>query len=350
MIKDEAQFLCVAMGHETESLDEFVEAHKTCLSDIMYFPTRNAYGLSSVAGNMEKLSALQSEFENVQKKMDDDTKKAQKLEQKVKVLTNGYQFRAGKIWSQIEATFKQMDTAGTELECFKVLQKQEQLAASNRINNIWEEVQKQKDLERTLQKRYGDLLGEKERIEHLMDEYKKQAQMQEIEAKNHALELATAEADAADNKMIVAPSNEDPEPIASVNDHESSTAVDPAQESPNKQTEDGSSMAVDPAQENPNEQTDNAQEQPSGSPKLGMDIDEVGSTTDTNDLSQSTPAARESSLTDEVHAENACNESESGVTSGGPQLMNADENPTSGNGGEASADASVSPIAEDQVS
>lgn len=39
LIKDEAQFVRVAMGHEGESLDEFVEAHKTTLNDIMYFPT-----------------------------------------------------------------------------------------------------------------------------------------------------------------------------------------------------------------------------------------------------------------------------------------------------------------------
>lgn len=194
LIKDEAQFLGVAMGHESESLDEFVEAHKTTLNDIMYFPTRNAYGLSSVAGNMEKLAALQNEFENVKKKMDDDTKKATKLEQKIKVLTNGYQMRAGKLWSQIESTFKQMDTAGTELECFRALQKQEQLAASHRINNTWEEVQKQKELERTLQKRYGDLVVDKQKIQHHMDEYRIQAQMQEeIAAKNRALELAKAE-------------------------------------------------------------------------------------------------------------------------------------------------------------
>lgn len=90
-MKDEAQFLHVAMGHENESLDEFVEAHRTCLNDIMYFPTRNGYGLSSVASNVEKLAALQNEFENVKKRMDDDTKKAQRLEQKIKVLTNGYQ-------------------------------------------------------------------------------------------------------------------------------------------------------------------------------------------------------------------------------------------------------------------
>ena len=79
------------MGHENESQDEYFEAHKTCLDDIMYFPTRNSYGLSTVAGNMEKLAALQTEFENVKKRMDDDTKKAQRLEQKIKLLTNGYQ-------------------------------------------------------------------------------------------------------------------------------------------------------------------------------------------------------------------------------------------------------------------
>lgn len=91
MIKEEADFLRVAMGHETESLDEFVEAHNTCLNDLMFFPSRNMYGLSSVAGTTEKISALQSEFENVKKRMDEDTKKAQKLEQKIKVLTQGYQ-------------------------------------------------------------------------------------------------------------------------------------------------------------------------------------------------------------------------------------------------------------------
>ena len=40
----------MAMGHEDQTLDEFVEAHKTYLNDLMYFPTHNAYGLSSVAG------------------------------------------------------------------------------------------------------------------------------------------------------------------------------------------------------------------------------------------------------------------------------------------------------------
>ncbi|KAI8556219.1 hypothetical protein RHMOL_Rhmol05G0235200 [Rhododendron molle] len=231
LIKGEAQFLHVAMGHEDESFDEFVEAHKTCLNDIMYFPTRNAFGLSSVAGNMEKLSALQYELENVKKRMDDDTKKAQRMEQKIKLLTNGYQtcfiiyqMRSTSIWSQIEATFKQMDTAGTEVECFQALQKQEQVAASHRINSLWEEVQQQKELERTLQKRYGDLIAEQELIQSLMDANRVQ---EEIAAKNRAHELATAAAN-----ETVAPSSETTEPVDLSNNEIPSQDMDNANESP----------------------------------------------------------------------------------------------------------------------
>ena len=72
------------------------------------------------------------------------------------------QKRAATLWRQIESTFKQMDTAGTELECFQALQKQEQLAASHRINDLWEEVQKQKEFEQTLQRSYGNLIAELE--------------------------------------------------------------------------------------------------------------------------------------------------------------------------------------------
>lgn len=120
--------------------------------------------------------------------------------------------RAGKLWSQIEATFKQMDTAGTELECFQALQKQEQYAASHRINSLWKEVKKQKELEQTLQRRYGDLIVEQERIRHLVDEHRKQAQIQEeIAAKNHDMDVETVEPvegiDASDNTLEVEGNN-----------------------------------------------------------------------------------------------------------------------------------------------
>ncbi|KAE9598014.1 putative transcription factor MYB-HB-like family [Lupinus albus] len=189
LIKEEAKYLCGAMGHESESLDKFVEAHTTCINDLMYFANRNAYGLSSVAGNMEKLAALQNEFENVSSKLDDGKEKVVRLEKKVMVLTQGYETRAKKsLWPQIEATFKQMDVAATELECFEALQKQEQLAASHRINNVWGEVQKQKELEKILQKRYGDLVVELEGVQNVMNQYRVKSQEEEIKAKNREIE------------------------------------------------------------------------------------------------------------------------------------------------------------------
>ncbi|XP_010914622.1 cell division cycle 5-like protein [Elaeis guineensis] len=189
LIKEEVEFLRVAMGHENEAFDDFVKARDACQEDLMYFPARDSYGLASIAGSSEKLAALQNEFEIMKKRMDDEAKKATRLEQKVKLLTQGYQTRAGKLWSQIEATYKQMDTAATELECFKALQKQEHLAASFRVSSLMEEVNKQKVLEQSLQQRYGDLLTEHDRIQRLLEEHKVQLRIrEEIAAKNRALE------------------------------------------------------------------------------------------------------------------------------------------------------------------
>lgn len=189
MLEEEVQYLRVAMGHESESLEDFVKAHDACQEDLMFFPNNNSYGLASVAGNSDKIAALQYEFEIVKKRMDDEAKKASRLEQKIKLLTQGYQVRAGKLWSQVQDTFKQMDTSATELECFQELQKQEQMAASYRIRNLTEEVNKQKALERTLQSRYGDLLTSYKRIQEQLEEHKRQLMIQEeMEAQKRAQE------------------------------------------------------------------------------------------------------------------------------------------------------------------
>lgn len=86
-----------------------------------------------------------------------------------------------------------MDTAATELECFQELQKQEHLAASYRIQNLSEEVSKQKALERTLQSRYGELVSGFQRIQEQVEEHKRQLKVQEaVEAESHAQEEEAA--------------------------------------------------------------------------------------------------------------------------------------------------------------
>ncbi|KAI5566752.1 hypothetical protein POPTR_013G046300v4 [Populus trichocarpa] len=268
LIKVEAQYIRVAMGHEDESLDEFIEAHKTCINDLMYFPTRNAYGLSSVAGNMEKLAALQNEFEIVKTRLEAEREKALRLEKKVNVLTQGYQIRAERqLLPPIEVTLKQMDTAGTELECFQALQRQEQLAASHRINGLWEEVQKQKELEQTLQRRYGDLVAELERIQQLIINYRALAiQQEEIAAKNRALELAQATA-----KQAAILNTELSEPMPS-DELGSSLPVGSSDEKASDQQMDIDSEKVHSARATDTSLTNNVPSDPMPSDELGSSL------------------------------------------------------------------------------
>lgn len=79
------------MGHEDAGAEDYAEARDACVDDLAYFPARESFGLVSVASTNDRLGALQYEFEVVKKHMEAETRKAVRLEHKLKVLTHGYQ-------------------------------------------------------------------------------------------------------------------------------------------------------------------------------------------------------------------------------------------------------------------
>lgn len=227
-----------------------------------------------------------------------------------------YQIRAGKLWSQIEATYKVMDTAGTELECFQVLQKQEQLAATQRIGNLWDEVQKQKNVEQILQKRYGELLDKQERVQRLMDAYRVQTKVQEeIAAKNSALELAATEVAVS---QTVAPD------LGTSNLEATTKEENPILDGTTDETR--------------SQWMDAAQEQAELSPKHTMDIDAVdeNTTSATVDLIMPDPV-EETSLASDTHGEPITN-GEGFDSAGSVQFSVSDENPATVKSTETSLD------------
>jgi pre-mRNA-splicing factor CDC5/CEF1 len=167
----------------------------------------------------------------------------------------------------IEVTLKQVDAAGTELECFQALQRQEQLAASHRINGLWEEVQKQKELEQTLQRRYGDLVAELERIQQLIINYRALAiQQEEIAAKNRALELVQATA-----KQAAILNTEPSEPMPS-EELGSSLPVGSSDEKASDQPMDIDSEKVHSARATDTSLTNNVPSEPMPSDELGSSL------------------------------------------------------------------------------
>ncbi|KAJ7299642.1 hypothetical protein O6H91_Y188100 [Diphasiastrum complanatum] len=204
LVDEEVTILRMAMGHEDATIDDYAEARDACVDDMIYFPTRGSHGLSSVANTGDRLAALQYQFENVKKHMETETKKAVKLEQKLKILSQGYQMRAETLWRQIETIHKEADTLGTELECFRALHQQEQLTAPRRIESMQEAVREQMDRERVLQLRYENLLVEQENWKRLILEHDAAAAKiaaEKAAAEREAEEKAVAEREAKEKAV-----------------------------------------------------------------------------------------------------------------------------------------------------
>lgn len=93
LIEDEVKYLKQTTGHEDASPENHAEARDGSVDDLVYIPSWEKFGLVSVASTNDHLSALQYEFEIVKKHMEAETRKAVRLEHKLKVLTHGYQVK-----------------------------------------------------------------------------------------------------------------------------------------------------------------------------------------------------------------------------------------------------------------
>lgn len=142
------------------------------------------------------------------------------------------QIRADALWRQIELTFKEADTLGTELECFWALHRQEQLAAPRRIENLQDAVKQQSEKERMLQLRYENLLVEQENLRGFIHDHDaaaaKAAEEKEIAEKKAAEEkqamedMNTAEeARAAEEADAAKKREEEDKPMADQSDDKS---------------------------------------------------------------------------------------------------------------------------------
>lgn len=93
-----------------------------------------------------------------------EAKKCSKMEKKLRVLTGGYQSRAASLIKQFQELQDQIEQANLELSTFKFLAEQEKAAIPRRIESLTDDVNRQTDREKQLQKRYAELQSELEDI------------------------------------------------------------------------------------------------------------------------------------------------------------------------------------------
>ena len=158
------EFVKQKMGHGDLSLEAYTQVWEECYSQVLYLPSQNRYTRANLASKRDRIESLDKRLENNRSHMTKDAKRASKLEKKLKVLLGGYQSRAQGLIKQLHDVYEQTEQTHVELQTFQNLRQVEIGAIPKRLESLTEDVARQTERERGLQKRFSDLIERKETV------------------------------------------------------------------------------------------------------------------------------------------------------------------------------------------
>lgn len=164
LLQEEMQVVKEGMGHGELSKEAYAQVWEECYSQVLFLPSQNRYTRANLASKKERIESLEKRLENNRNHMTKDAKNAAKLEKKLKILLGGYQSRSQGLIKQYRDLTEQVETTGIELSTFEHLRQHEIGAIPKRLESLTEDVQRQTERERELQKRFGELQHKKDII------------------------------------------------------------------------------------------------------------------------------------------------------------------------------------------
>ncbi|XP_072391983.1 cell division cycle 5-like protein [Diabrotica undecimpunctata] len=189
ILKREMEVVRTGMNHGELPIEVYTQVWEECLSQVLFLPNQTRYTRANLASKKDRLESAEKRLEQNRSHMAKEAKRAAKMEKKLKILTGGYQSRAQALIKQLQDCYENLDSTNLELNTFKFLQEQEKSALPRRIQSLTEDVSRQTERERGLQKKYGDLQAE---IKLLQESYLSQLQKeQRKEGDNTANEVSS---------------------------------------------------------------------------------------------------------------------------------------------------------------
>ena len=143
------------MLHGDLSLEAYTQVWEECLAQVLYLPAQNRYTRANLANKKDRIESMEKRLEQNRAHMKKDSKKAVKIEEKLKILTRGYQTRAQGLTKQTQDLYDQIEQAQLELSTFSFLKNQETNAIPKRLQSIMDDVERQTKREKNLQELYG---------------------------------------------------------------------------------------------------------------------------------------------------------------------------------------------------
>lgn len=163
-LEKEIEVVKAGMSHGELSIDAYTQVWEECLAQVLFLPGQNRYTRANLASKKDRLESAEKRLEQNRSHMAKEAKKCSKMEKKLRVLTGGYQSRAASLIKQFQELQDQIEQSNLELSTFKFLAEQEKQAIPRRIESLTEDVNRQTDREKQLQRRYAELQDELEEL------------------------------------------------------------------------------------------------------------------------------------------------------------------------------------------
>lgn len=152
----------VGMNHGDLSLESYSQVWEECYSQVLYLPSQNRYTRANLASKKDRIESLDKRLEANRNSMTKDAKQAAKLEKKLKILLGGYQSRSQGLVKQLNDLYEQIEQTFVEFKTFEDLRKHEIGAIPKRMESLTEDVQRQMEREKELQKKFGEMQYKKD--------------------------------------------------------------------------------------------------------------------------------------------------------------------------------------------
>jgi len=148
----------------SDAIEIFENIWNKCTEDVIFLPSQREFGKLSSVSKKDQLTAIKQEFELTRQYLARDSKKAQKLANKLNIMLGGYFMRTQKLGKKIFQDLDEQERSERDGRCFAELMQQEEAALPIRVKSIQSIVETEAAKEAAAQQKFADLSREKEEL------------------------------------------------------------------------------------------------------------------------------------------------------------------------------------------
>lgn len=164
LLESEMAVVKKTMRHGETNLDVYSQVWDECYSQVLFLPSKSRFTRANAATRKDRIESAEQKLELNRNLMSIEGKRTVKLEKKLKTLLGGYQARGQALIQALNDVYEQIDQTRVEATTFELLRQNEIAAIPKRLQSFTDDVARQEERERELQRRFQELFTERNEL------------------------------------------------------------------------------------------------------------------------------------------------------------------------------------------